>query len=278
MIKYLDKTGLKYYTQRLKSSYFNYIDAMRSGASKDVVLPVITNETWTIKDASGTTKTQTTKPDDLETGHTIKWSGSWKWTADANRQNPKTASGTWGSTIPESGIASELHSTPDFKVPTGATIATVKVTAVRSGGVEFKDNSIVPIIGGNHIHTATVTEPVINTAYKYYGYITKKTGLTEADIKALSKVRSTATALTVNNFNNTDKYWAYAYLKNSTGSNKISSFEVSGEGKYDLNNIFGTQAPQEITIKNSAGTSQTYFLYVMQDTSKFTADQTITIK
>lgn len=278
MTKYLDETGLKHYTQKLKSSYFDYVDAMRSSASKDVVLPVITNETWTIKDASGTIKTQTTKPTDLETGHTIKWSGSWKWTADANRQNPKTAAGTWGPTIPASGTVSSSYSTPDFKVPTGAEIATVTVTAVKSGGVELIHNNIVPIIGGNHVHKATVTEPIINTPYKYYGYVTKKTGLTEADIKTLSKVRSTATALTVNDFNNTDKYWAYAYLKNSTGSNKISSFEVSGDGKYDLNNIFGTQAPQEITIKNSAGTSQTYFLYVMQDTSKFTAGQTITIK
>lgn len=278
MTKYLDETGLKHYTQKLKSSYFDYVDAMRSSASKDVVLPVITNETWTIKDASGTTKTQTTKPTDLEIGHTIKWSGSWKWTADANRQNPKTAAGTWGSTIPASGVASSLYSTPDFKVPAGAQIATVTVTAVKSGGVELKNNNIVPITGGNHIHVATVTEPIINTPYKYYGYVTKKTGFTEAEIKALSKERSTATALTVNNFNNTDKYWVYAYLKNSAGSNKISSFEVSGDGKYDLNNIFGTQAPQEITIRNSAGTSQTYFLYVMQDTSKFTAGQTITIK
>lgn len=277
MTKYLDESGLKHYTQKLKSSYLDYVDAMRSSASKDVVTPVITNETWTIKDASGSTKTSTTKPSDLETGHTIKWSGSWKWSADASRQNPKTASGTWGTTIPESGVASQLYSTSDFKIPTGGTIATVTVTADKSGGVELKNNNIVPITGGSHVHAVTVTEPVINTAYKYYGYVNKKTGLAEADIKALSKVRSTATAITVNNFNNTDKYWAYAYLKNSTGSNKISSFEVSGDGKYDLNNIFGTQAPQEITIKNSAGTSQTYFLYVMQDTSKFTAGQTITI-
>lgn len=277
MTKYLDETGLKHYTEKLKSSYFDYVDAMRSSASKDVVQPVITNETWTIKDASGTIKTQATKPTDLETGHTIKWSGSWKWTTSADRQNPKTAAGTWGNTIPASGTASSLYSTPDFKVPAGAQIATVTVTAPKSGGIELKNNNIVPITGGSHTHTVTVTEPVINTAYKYYGYVTKKTGLTEAEIKALTKQRSTATALTVNNFNNTDKYWAYAYLKNSTGSNKISSFEVSGDGKYDLNNIFGTQAPQEIIIKNSAGTSQTYFLYVMQDTSKFTAGQTITI-
>jgi hypothetical protein len=199
------------------------------------------------------------------------------WTASADRQNPKTASGTWGNTVPTSGMKSAIYSTPDFKVPTGAQIATVMVAADKKGGIELKNNNIVPITGGSHVHSATVTEPVINTAYKYYGYVTKKTGLTEAEIKALTKQRSTATALTVNNFNNTDKYWAYAYLKNSTGSNKISSFEVSGDGKYDLNNIFGTQAPQEITIKNSAGTSQTYFLYVMQDTSKFTAGQTITI-
>ena len=57
MTKYLDETGLKHYTHILESSYFDYVDAMRSSASKDVVLPVITNETWTIKDASGATKT-----------------------------------------------------------------------------------------------------------------------------------------------------------------------------------------------------------------------------
>lgn len=277
MTKYLDETGLKHYTQKLKSSYFDYVDAMRSSASKDVAQPVIVGEIWTIKDASGTIKTQMIKPTDLETGHTIKWSGYWMWTASADRQNPKNASGTWGNTVPASGVKSAIYSTPDFRVPTGVNIATVSVAADKKGGIELKNNNIVPITGGSHIHSATVTEPIINTAYKYYGYVTKKTGFTEAEIKALTKQRSTATALTVNGFNNTDKYWAYAYLKNSTGSNKISSFEVSGDGKYDLNNIFGTQAPQEITIKNSAGTSQTYFLYVMQDTSKFTAGQTITI-
>lgn len=277
MTKYLDETGLKHYTEKLKSSYFDYVDAMRSSASKDVVQPVITGEIWTIKDASGATKTQTTKPTDLETGHTIKWSGYWMWTASADRQNPKSTTGTWGNTVPASGVKSAIYSTPYFKVPTGAQIAIVQVAADKKGGIELKNNNIVPITEGSHIHSATVTEPIINTAYKYYGYVTKKTGLTEAEIKALTKQRSTATALTVNGFDNTDKYWAYAYLKNSTGSNKINSFEVSGDGKYDLNNIFGTQAPQEITIKNSAGTSQTYFLYVMQDTSKFTAGQTITI-
>lgn len=276
MAKYLDESGLKHYTEKLKSSYFDYVDAMRSSASKDVVTPTISG-TWSIKDTKGNVVTTTSKPNDLETGHTIKWSGTWKWVADANKQNPKTASGTWGTTIPASNTNSTTYSTTDFVVPTGKQIATVTVTAPKSGGVELKNNNIVPITGGTHSHTETLTEPTIQTAYKYYGYVTKKTGLTAADITALTKTRSTATGLTVTNFNNTDKYWAYAYLKNTNGSNKINSFEVSGDGKYDLNNIFGVSAPSEIKITNSAGTEQTYFLYVMQDTSKFTAGQTITI-
>lgn len=277
MAKYLDETGLKHYTEKLKTSYFDYVDAMRSDVSYDVAAPQIVNETWTIKDAAGKTTTSTTKPKDLETGHTIKWSGSWKWVKDATHQKPKTVSGTWGTTIPETNTPSSVYATADFVVPSGKPIATVTTTADKTGGVKLENNKIVPITGDNYTHTATVTEPTINTAYKYYGYVTKKTGFTETDIKALTKVRSTATALTVTGFNNTDKYWAYAYLSNTDGTNKINSFEVSGDGKYDLNNIFGTAAPQKITITNSAGTSQTYLLYVMQDTSKFTAGQTITI-
>lgn len=277
MAKYLDESGLKHYTEKLKTSYFDYVDAMRSDVSKDVASPQIVNETWTIKDANGNVTTSTSKPSDLETGHTIKWSGSWKWTSDANHQNPKTVSGTWGTTIPASGTASSVYSTTDFVVPSGKQIATVTTRADKTGGVKLENNKIVPITGDAYTHTNSVTEPVINPAYKYYGFLTKKTGITAADLKTLTSVRSTSVNLTLNGFNNANKYFVYAYLSNANGTNKMSKFEVAGDGAYDIAGLFGTDAPQTIKITNSAGTEQTYFLYVMQVMNNLTSGAAVTI-
>lgn len=123
MAKFLDEEGLKVLWKTAKSSFYDSasgkavrsdVDGILTG-DKPLVTPVIASASWQKYKNDGTTAVGdpiTTTNVTIENGYKVKFTGTWKWTADSAKKNPITTSGTWGTTLPASGTASATYTAP----------------------------------------------------------------------------------------------------------------------------------------------------------------------
>lgn len=214
MTKYLDEEGLKHYTEKIKdfvggakleigeeegkaydgakgkanADFIKEVQQKPGTATvKKVVTPTLTGA-WKVynvqnvlqNDLSGSQNTL-----ELEEGYQASFSGSWKWTHNDNNQDPLSTSGSFGTTLPASGVAVN-YPTPDVKFTTDSPNISQTVTGTPSEKKEWTLN-------GGYLHTtsSSTANTASTSTYKvkfhnkrYFG-ATTESNITEAVLKSL---------------------------------------------------------------------------------------------
>lgn len=120
------------------------VDGILKG-DKELVTPVITNPQWSIfkNDGTDTKEIKETSNITLLKGYKAQFSGSWKWTSDSSKKDPEATSGIWGTTLPESGVASDSFTGTQVSANT---TYTQTITAAKKG-LMVSGSKVVPASG-----------------------------------------------------------------------------------------------------------------------------------
>lgn len=202
MAKFLDEEGLKVLWKTAKSSFYDSasgkavrsdVDGILTG-DKPLVTPVIASASWQKYKNDGTTAVGdpiTTTNVTIENGYKVKFTGTWKWTADSAKKNPTNTTGTWGTTLPASGTASATYTAP---TAVGENISfSQKVTAPQAGLV-YENGKIHKPASGATDATACTATATFGYAI-FYGFVAGPISL--ANIKKCGSTISNSVARTV---------------------------------------------------------------------------------
>lgn len=229
----------------------------------DVVTPVITIS-WTYykNDVNDTKAVEPEKNAGTETspqieiGYRAKYTATWKWTATSGKKNPTATSGTFGTTLPSSGVASASKTT----TVTATTTISQTVTAPKQGLV-VSNNAVVAPSGTD---SASASHK-ITFLYKRYWGVTTASSITESVIEGLANSELTSTkskTLTGVTASGT-QYYVIAYPK-ALGA--LSS--IIQDGATPVLSAF-TQTTESVT--NAAGYTQDYYVYRSNNVGAFTS-------
>lgn len=267
MAKYLDYDGLKYYHGKIKPSLqhaesaYGDTQAFKNG-DKALVSPVISTNTWVVKDHAGGDAipgTYTGTAITVPTGAKVTYSGKWKWTADENKKSPESVSGNWGDTLPASAtesaaFTSEVISTNNAK---NQTAANVTLSAKRKG-LMLNGQKIIGASGNDAVTASAIIQFRDNV---YYG----NTGVAAPDanaIAALTTVLTNTQERTLTVTTNTSQYFCYAYPA-SYGPLKT----IVADGADPILENF--TAPYTTSVTNKAGLAKDYYVYVSANMGAF---------
>lgn len=225
-----------------------------------LVSPVITIS-WTYFKYDGTTSATPEKNDGtasapkIEVGYKAKYTGTFKWTAASGKKNPTSTSGTFGTTLPASGVASASKTAT---VSTNTTISQ-KLVAPKQGLIV--SNGAVTAPTGSDETSASVA---ITFLYKRYIGVTTASSITESVIKGLSSSELTSsksktiTGVTANG----TQYYVIAY---PTALGALSSIIQDGATP-----VLSAFTRTTVSVTNAAGYTQAYYVYRSNNVGAFT--------
>jgi hypothetical protein len=229
-----------------------------------VVTPVITIS-WTYykytdtSDATSVTPEKnagsTTSPQ-IEIGYRAKYTASWKWTTESGKKNPTATSGTFGTTLPSSGVASASKTT----TVTATTTISQTVTAPKQGLV-VSNNAVVAPSGTD---SASASHK-ITFLYKRYWGVTTATTITESIIEGLkdseltSSKSKTITGVTAQK----GEYYVIAY--------PTALGELSGIIQNGATPVLDAFTRTTVSVTNAAGYTQNYYVYRTINDGAFTS-------
>lgn len=225
-----------------------------------LVSPVITIS-WTYFKYDGTTSATPEKNDGtasapkIEVGYKAKYTGTFKWTAESGKKNPTSTSGTFGTTLPASGVASASKTAT---VSTNTTISQ-KLVAPKQGLIV--SNNAVTAPAGNDETSASVA---ITFLYKRYIGVTTASSITESVIKGLasselaSSKSKTITGVTASG----TQYYVIAY---PTALGALSSIIQDGATP-----VLSAFTRTTVSVTNAAGYTQDYYVYRSNNVGAFT--------
>lgn len=238
----------------------------------------ITNSSWEIFDNSGKTYTGT-MPSGLsvnsngksneqnltiEYGFKVRYTGCWKWsTFSKTKKGPTTASGEWGTDIPNEDVNSSTYTSGIFEVTGNAKIASEKITAPRQG----------LMVSGNKVIPATGFDEKSNSVSYYvkrlifYGAVDSSTPDMNNDMCKLSCVATTSKSYTIESAEaNADQFYAIAIPTVAFGN--LSS--IIQDGALPVLSAFNTI---DSIYTNGAGVTITYKIYVSGNKGAFTGNK-----
>lgn len=235
------------------------LDAVYAG-NLPLPTPVITG-TWTFFNNAGESATISPTPDannpKIEKGYKAQFSGNYKWTSAAGKKDPtKVQSGSSWSDLPTSGVNSQTYTTD--KVSTNTTVK-VGIQAAKTG-LMVSGTNVVPATGDD---TASASKAVTFMDRLFYGKVTKGSGLSETEIKALSNELVSSKAKVISGVTTSGTEWyCYAYPKTLGDLSTIIQ-----DGAQPVLGAF-TKTNQSIT--NAAGISVELNVYISNNPGAFT--------
>lgn len=225
-----------------------------------LVSPVITIS-WTYYKYDGTTSATPEKNDGtasapkIEVGYKAKYTGTFKWTAASGKKNPTSTSGTFGTTLPASGVASASKTA----TVSASTTLSQKLVAPKQGLIV--SNGAVTAPTGSDETSASVA---ITFLYKRYIGVTTASSITESVIKGLSSSELTSsksktiTGVTASG----TQYYVIAY---PTALGALSSIIQDGATP-----VLSAFTRTTVSVTNAAGYTQDYYVYRSNNVGAFT--------
>lgn len=230
----------------------------------DVVTPVIAIS-WTYYKNADTSNATAVTPEknvgtaaspQIEIGYRAKYTATWKWTTESGKKNPTATSGTFGTTLPSSGVASASKAT----TVTGTTTISQTVTAPRQGLV-VSNNAVVAPSGTD---SASASHK-ITFLYKRYWGVTTATTITESIIKGLkdSELTSTKSKTITGVTAQKGEYYVIAY--------PTALGELSGIIQNGAQPVLSAFTRTTVSVTNAAGYAQNYYVYRTNKDGAFTS-------
>ena len=280
MTKYVDKTGLSHYDEKIKEyigkkttevsdaglklgestgtaydgakgkANADFIDGVKNG-NKALVSPAITGK-WSVFNAAGTAvtaKDSTANNLSLEDGFQASWTGTFSYpAAGAGQKVPTSVSGNW-TALPSAGQASTAYTTPN-KVQSDTTIS-VTIAAAKTG-LMVSGSDVKPAAGND---TKSASAKVSFFRRRYFG-LTDTSNVTADKVKALAQtdLNNSKTAHLAGISATDSQYYVIAYPKAMGELTKI----VQNGATPLLNGGF---VKSEVTVVNEAGASIAYLVY-----------------
>lgn len=280
MTKYVDKTGLAHYDEKIKEyigkkasdisssalklgestgtaydgakgkANADFISGVKSG-NKTLVSPALSGK-WSVFNSAGTAMTaldSTANDLSLENGYQASWTGTFSYPAAREGQKaPTSVSGDW-TTLPAAGVASVVFTAPkkytvDYTV--SVTIAAAKTGLMVSG------TDVKPATGND---TKSALAKVRFYHRRYFG-LTTASSVDAAAVKALAQtdLNNSKTAHLTGISATDSQYYVIAYPKAMGELTKI----VQNGATPLLNGGF---VKSEVTVVNNAGASIVYLVY-----------------
>lgn len=229
-----------------------------------VVTPVITIS-WTYYENTDTSDATPVTPEknagtatspQIEIGYRAKYTATWKWTATSGKKNPTETSGTFGTTLPSSGVASASKTT----TVTATTTISQTVTAPKQGLV-VSNNAVVAPSG---IDSASASHK-ITFLYKRYWGVTTASSITESVIEGLenSELTSTKSKTLTGVTASSTQYYVIAY---PTALGELSSIIQDGATP-----VLSAFTRTTVSVTNAAGYTQDYYVYRSNNVGAFTS-------
>lgn len=241
------------------------IDAIYNG-DKPLVSPTITTTKYTIYKADGTTKisTGTSNPSNIDYGSWIEWTGTFKWTHNDNYKDPTATSGSFGTTLPSSGVASSPYTFTKKQLTGNVTFASQSLSAPKKG-LMLVGQKILRA-SGDDITSASLGTGVFKK--KYWGFVENRSSITEGVILGLQNVSTSGTnkGMVFNDgvaktgaVGSGKVYLIYAY---PASNGKLTQASVPGADATGWFNIKIEGGPQTLSITNPTnGYTEDYYVY-----------------
>lgn len=241
-----------YATKQSVGEAVNRVNSIWEG-NPELVTPTLTGSWKVYKNDNSEVIPTPTFP--IEKGFKAKYTGTWKWQTSAGKKNPTKTSGTWGTTLPASGIASSSFTSPDY-VTTNTTYN--QIVYAPKLGLMVSGTNVTPAKGDD---SKSVNTSVSFSDRVYYGTVTTKTP-NEATIKDLTTFLGSKAKTISGVTTNASQYYCYTYPK-SLGT--LST--IIQDGAQPVLNAF---TKSELTITNAAGVQVALYLYVSNNPGAFT--------
>lgn len=293
MAKYLDKDGLTHYTEKMKAyvkdhgttigettgtaydgakgkANADFIAAIQEKPdSKGVVTPTMTGA-WTVYNAAGTAQSDMGSGSSLtlEKGYQVSFSGSWQWAHSDSYKDPTAASGSFGTTLPKTGVA-VAYPTPDAKITTSTSIR--QSVSAPMGQKWSMSNGYMQKISGGTSTASTGTYSVTFKNRRYWGLTTSGT-ITADVIKALPSTElndskgGTFTGISAS----TSQYWVLAY---PAELGDLTSIVQNGATPL----LDGGFVKTQVDVVNAAGKTVKYNVYKTQRMGALTDNSKLVI-
>ena len=225
----------------------SYVTSAKN-TNKELVSPEVSG-TWTVLKNDGQTRVSTSdaKTLDVENGHVVSWSGTYKWTATEGKKNPTAVSGDW-TTLTASGE----NSTSLRKLPlTSDTTISATLSAPKTGLTV--NGSAVVLANGNDTKTDSVK---VTFKHRRYWGLVSSSSVTADAVKKLSgtDLNNSRTAKLTGISATDSQYYVIAYPKAMGELTKIVQ-----NGATPL--LSGGFVKSEVTVVNDAGASVVYLVY-----------------
>ena len=232
----------------------------------DVVTPVITIS-WTYYKNTDTSNATPVTPEknagtatspQIEIGYRAKYTATWKWTATSGKKNPTATSGTFGTTLPLSGVTYPTDKPLTDTVMATTTISQT-VTAPKQGLV-VSNNAVVAPSGTD---SASASHK-ITFLYKRYWGVTTASSITESLIEGLANSELTSTkSKTITGVTAAKgEYYVIAY---PTALGALSSIIQDGATP-----VLSAFTRTTVSVTNAAGYTQDYYVYRSNNVGAFT--------
>ena len=249
MSQYLTKTEADsiYARKTDVAEAIEYVESAKN-TNKELVSPEVSG-TWTVFKNDGQTRVSTSdaKTLDVENGHVVSWSGTYKWTATEGKKNPTAVSGDW-TTLTASGE----NSTSLRKLPlTSDTTISATLSAPKTG--LMVSGSSVELASGNDTKTDSVK---VSFKHRRYWGLVSSSSVTADAVKKLSgtDLNNSRTAKLTGISATDSQYYVIAYPKAMGELTKIVQ-----NGATPL--LSGGFVKSEVTVVNDAGASVAYLVY-----------------
>lgn len=271
MAKYLDDTGLGTLVDQIKEKFANKqycdahyrenrddLDAILNG-DKPVIYPQIAVNQWTYTRYQQSPATSTATSITVPVGSTVTYKGQWKWTRTDGYKDPTTCTTTlWGSVLPESGVLSQECDVQTFTSASRGTKTFSVTVAAPKKGLMLNGSKIVSASG---MDTASVSVSCKFSDYVYWGNVLTQ-DVTASDITSLNSKLADNRTSTITVTTDNSQYFCYAYPVNM---GKLSTIIADGSDPI-LGNF---KDPIQVSIKNSTGDAQNYYVYVSMNKGAF---------
>lgn len=232
------------------------VDKMSSiyNGNPELVTPTLSGN-WKIYKNDGVTEvTGLSFP--IEQGYKAQYTGTWKWNTTSGKKDPISTSGSWGTTLPASGVNSSTYTSPVYT--SSATIS--QTIYAPKYGLMVSGSNVVPASGNDSKSASTSCS---FSTKVFYGVNTNSSA--SGDVTSmLNTLASTlgGKARTINNvIADTSNYYWYSYPK-SLGV--LTSIIQNGAAPIleDFNKY-------EVSYTSNSGATFDYYLYVSKNKGAF---------
>ena len=254
-LKLGESSGTAYDGAKGKANADFIASLQEKGDTQVIVSPVI-NGAWKVYNAAGVEQPSMggagKQSLSLEYGYQVSWSGSWKWTHVDGKKDPTSTSGSFGSSLPASGVE-VAYPTPDAKV--GSNISISQSISVPRGVKWSLANGYLEKVSAGSQSASTSSFSASFSHRRYYGLTTAQT-ITADAIKALPSTElNNSKGGNFRNISASDtQYWVLAYPAALGDLTKI----VQNGATPLLNGGF---VKTQVDVVNAAGKTVKYNVY-----------------